>query len=181
MMTRSKRASHSVSLRRWSLKAGAVGLLIGAAVFAPASVAMGASAPPPPHGWIAGWQVPDSAFVGRYTLESSKVVTPGVKQTKTKGQLTLFLQKAFASSPAVPAGILALQSSGLSVVLYMTELDHDGSTLLAEIHGGAFVAPRTGTFKLTSLHNGTIVGTLTAKHMAARTLTFKRFSKKPQP
>jgi hypothetical protein len=40
----------------------------------------------------------------------------------------------------------------------MTELDHDGSTLLAEIHG-----------------------TLTAKHMAARTLTFRRISTNPKP
>ena len=99
-----------------------------------------------------------------------------------RGVLLCLIAGGHALLEGIPGvGWHPIQSSGLSVVLYMTELDHDGSKLLAEIHGGAFVAPRTGTFKLTSLHNGTIVGTLSAKHMAERTLTFNRFSKKPQP
>lgn len=139
-----------------------------------------AGAPPPPKGWVAGWIVPNAKFVGRYRLTSSKVLNPSVTGSKTTGELTLFMQTTYAGSPAVPAGIISLHTAHATDLLYLTELDHTGTTLESLVHGGSFVAPATGRFVLSKLSDGVIRGTLTGTKLARRELTFKRFSKRSQ-
>jgi hypothetical protein len=139
-----------------------------------------ASAPAPPKGWVAGWIVPNAKFVGRYRLTASRIVNPGVRGSKTTGELTLFLQTTYAGSPPVPAGIISLHTADTTDVLYLTELDHTGTTLESLVHGGSFVAPATGRFVVSKLAGGEIRGTLTGTRLAKRELTFKRFSKRTQ-
>lgn len=136
--------------------------------------------PPPPKGWEPGWIVKPPAYLGRYKLVSS-VSKSGSRIPRASGELTLFMQAAYATSTPTPAGIINLRAAGSDIVDYLTELDHDGSTLESLVHGGAFVAPANGKFTVSKLADGKLVGTLTQKGAAAQTLTFKRFSKKPNP
>jgi hypothetical protein len=170
-----------ISQRPWRLlRRGAVPLIATAALVAPAGV-LAAGAPPPPAGWKSGWLAPQSAWIGRYHLVASRAVNPARRLSKFTGELTLFMQSEFAGKPPVPSGIISLHSAKSTVVLYLTELDHDGSTLLALVHGGAFVAPATGKFTLSTLKSGTIEATLVQKGLPTTMVTFKRFSRKPQP
>jgi hypothetical protein len=139
-----------------------------------------ASTPPAPRGWKPGWLVKRSAYIGRYRLLSS--TSPhGTRNAHVSGALTLFMQRAYASKPPVPSGIIALHARRYDVVFYLTDLDHDGRTLYSLVHGGSFVSPATGSFRLSKLAGGRIIGTLMQQGLATQTLTFKRFSTNPQP
>jgi hypothetical protein len=157
--------------------AASVGILMALASAAPAGAA---TAPAPPKGWVAGWSLPHAKFVGRYRLASSRISDPSVPAGKTTGELTLFMQTTYAGSPPVPAGIISLHTAKSTTVVYLTDLDHTGTTLKSLVHGGSFVAPATGRFILSKLANGEITGTLTDAKFAKRVLTFKRFSKRTQ-
>lgn len=139
-----------------------------------------ASAPPAPRGWKPGWLVKQAAYVGRYRLLSS-AGRDGKRNAHVTGALTLFLQRAYASKPPVPSGIISLHARKYDVVFYLTDLDHDGARLYSLVHGGSFLAPATGSFKLSKLAGGRIIGTLMQRGLATQTLTFKRFSTNPQP
>ena len=154
--------------------------VIALALTAGVGSAGGATAPPPPKGWLSGWPLPNAKFIGRYRLTSSRVTNPAVKSGTTTGELTLFLQTTFAGSTPVPAGIISLHSADTTTVVYLTSLDHKQMTLVSLVHGGSFVAPVTGRFIVSTLANGTITGTLTDAKLAKRVLTFKRFSKRTQ-
>jgi hypothetical protein len=127
-----------------------------------------------PRGWKPGWLVSPAAYLGRYKLVSS---SPGSPQ----GQLTLFIQEEFPGKPGVPSGIVSLRTASGTVVLYLTDLDHDGKQRLSLVHGGAFVAPATGSFTVATLGHGIVAGTLKQKGLTTQRLTFKRFSTSSQP
>lgn len=165
---------------RPSLRRGGAAGLAAAALALPAAPALGAGAPPPPPGWKPGWLAPPSAYVGRYDLTSS-AGAHGARNAGVEGQLTLFLQVAFAGKPPVPAGIIALRTKSQSEIFYLTLLDHDGAQRVSEVHGGAFVAPATGRFTVSTLRDGVVVGTLAQRGLATQTLSFRRFSTNPQP
>jgi hypothetical protein len=152
---------------------------IGVAVGGTAVAAFAAKTPPPPPGWKPGWLVSTTAYLGQYHLLSSTSLS-GATNAGVQGQMTLFMQAAFGGKPPTPGGIISLHATHSTLVFYLTLLDHDGTRLESLVHGGAFVAPATGKFRLSELKNGTIVGTLTQKGLAAQTLTFKRFSKKTE-
>jgi hypothetical protein len=152
----------------------------GAGMFIALVGAVPAIAAPPPKGWVAGWSTPNSKFIGRYRLASSVVSNPSMPAGTTTGELTLFLQTTYAGSTPVPAGIISLHTAQSTTVVYLTDLDHTGTTLKALVHGGSFVAPATGRFILSRLSGGEITGTLTDAKLAKRVLTFKRFSKRTQ-
>lgn len=163
------------------LRAAGLGLLVMTAMAASAAPSLAAGGPPPPpKGWEPGWIVKPPAYLGRYKLVSS-VTKSGNRVPHASGELTLFLQTAYATSTPTPSGILNLRTGNTDVVVYLTELDHDGAKLESLVHGGAFVAPADGKFTVSKLANGKLVGTLTQKGAAAQILTFKRFSKKPSP
>lgn len=142
--------------------------------------AIASSATAAPRGWKPGWLVKPPVYIGRYRLLSS-TSRSGKRQPHVSGALTLFMQHAYAGKPPIPSGIMSLHTREYDVVLYLTELDHDGTTLESLVHGGAFVAPATGMFTLSKLAGGRIVGTLKQNGLPTQTLTFKRFSAKPQP
>jgi len=152
--------------------------LIAALAVAAAASSMAAT-PTAPRGWKPGWLVRPPAYIGRYTLLSS--TSRGARNAHVSGALTLFMQRAYASKPPIPSGIISLRSRRYDVVLYLTDLDHDGATRVSLVHGGAFVAPATGTFTLSKLAGGKILGTLRQKGLGTQTLSFKRVSTSPQP
>jgi hypothetical protein len=136
--------------------------------------------PPPVPGWLPGWLADPTAFEGRYRLVSS-IRWNGQKNVDENGELTVFIQPAFRGKPPAPAGIMALHPRHSLFVLYLTDLDHDGTTLESLVHGGAFLAPATGRFTVSEAAGGRIVGVLRQPGLATQTLTFRRFSKKPAP
>ena len=158
---------------------GAVAATAVAAMAMAAAAAL-AAAPKAPPGWEPGWLAPPASYLGRYNLTASDS-TSGAANKGVEGQLTLFIQVAFPGKPGVPSGIISLHSKKETEVFYLTDLDHDGMQRLSLVHGGAFVAPPTGSFTVSTLGHGVLAGALKQKGLAPQVLTFKRFSTNPAP
>jgi hypothetical protein len=148
-----------------------------------------------------GWGAPASAL-GRYRLVVSTPVAAGPPpapagifsvavaaanrlaagaQTPTGGELTLFMRTVKKSEPPVPSGILSLNTSAGNYVLYLTNLQSDGLTRTATVHGGSFLGPTTGTLKGTSGGTGTLTADVTARSIGMFSVRLVRFSGSPTP
>ncbi|HYC81881.1 MAG TPA: hypothetical protein VEB65_08845 [Solirubrobacterales bacterium] len=121
-----------------------------------------------------GWG-PQKDYVGRYHVK----VTKGGKLGVRGGQLNLFIQEEFPGS-LQPAGILKLTTrAGRIDLVYLTDLHHRGTGRGAEIHGGAFIGPKIGTFAGTQRKPGRIRATLHTRGLGTVKALFVRFSTKP--
>jgi hypothetical protein len=121
-----------------------------------------------------GWGPPKS-YVGRYHVK----VLQGGSESVRGGQLNLFMQEEFPGS-LQPAGILKLiTESGNSDLVYLTNLHHRGAGRGAEIHGGAYIGPKIGTFAGTQRGPGRISATFSTGGLGTVKALFVRFSAKP--
>jgi hypothetical protein len=123
-----------------------------------------------------GWGPPGS-FVGRYHVDVQSGGELGVKG----GQLTLFMQEEFPGSKS-PAGILNLRTrGGNNDLVYLTTLHHRGDGRGAEIHGGAFIGPRIGSFRGTATGPGRLCASFSTRGLGTVKACFVRFSRSPTP
>lgn len=121
-----------------------------------------------------GWGGQKS-FVGRYHVK----IKQGGKESVRGGQLNLFMQEEFPGS-LQPAGILKfVTAAGNSDLVYLTELTHSGTARNAEIHGGAFVGPKIGSFAGQQRKPGRIAATVKTGGLGTIKAVFVRFSSKP--
>jgi len=121
-----------------------------------------------------GWG-PQKDYIGRYHVK----VVQGGKLGVRGGQLNLFMQEEFPGS-LQPAGILKLiTKAGRNDLVYLTDLHHRGTGRGAEIHGGAFIGPKIGTFAGTQRKPGRIKATFTTGGLGTVKAVFVRFSTKP--
>jgi hypothetical protein len=121
-----------------------------------------------------GWG-PQKDYVGRYHVKVMK----GGKEGVRGGQLNLFMQEEFPGSQQ-PAGILKLiTKAGRTDLVYLTDLHSKGAGRGAEIHGGAFIGPKIGSFAGTQRKPGRIGATLTTAGLGTVRAVFVRFSTKP--
>ena len=121
-----------------------------------------------------GWG-PQKSYIGRYHVK----VLKGGKEGVRGGQLNLFMQEEFPGSRQ-PAGILKLITrAGNNDLVYLTDLHHRGAGRGAEIHGGAFIGPKIGTFAGTQRKPGRIRATLHTRGLGTVKALFVRFSTKP--
>jgi hypothetical protein len=138
--------------------------LVFCALLAPGAVAAGKE----------GWG-PQKSFVGRYHVKIRQGGSEGVRG----GQLNLFMQEEFPGS-LQPAGILKLTTkSGNSDVVYLTDLTSQGAKRRAEIHGGAYVGPKIGSFAGHQGKPGRIAATFKTGGLGTIKAVFVRFSTKP--
>lgn len=123
-----------------------------------------------------GWGRQKS-YIGRYHVK----VLKGGKEGVRGGQLNLFMQEEFPGSRQ-PAGILKLITrAGNNDLVYLTDLHSRGAGRGAEIHGGAFIGPKIGSFAGTQRKPGRITATLTTGGLGTVKAVFVRFSRKPTP
>ncbi len=121
-----------------------------------------------------GWG-PQKNYIGRYHVK----VLQGGKEGVRGGQLNLFMQEEFPGS-LQPAGILELiTKAGRTDLVYLTNLHSKGTGRGAEIHGGAFIGPKIGSFAGTQRKPGKISATLTTGGLGTVKAVFTRFSTKP--
>jgi hypothetical protein len=121
-----------------------------------------------------GWG-PQKSYIGRYHVK----VLKGGKESVRGGQLNLFMQEEFPGS-LQPAGILKLITKvGNSDLVYLTNLHSRGAGRGAEIHGGAFIGPKIGSFAGTQRKPGRISATLSTGGLGTVQAVFVRFSRKP--
>jgi hypothetical protein len=122
----------------------------------------------------AGWG-PQKDYIGRYHVK----VLEGGKEGVRRGQLNLFMQEEFPGSRQ-PAGILKLiTSAGRNDLVYLTDLHSKGAGRGAEIHGGAFIGPKIGSFAGVQRKPGRIRATLHTGGLGTVKAVFVRFSTKP--
>lgn len=123
-----------------------------------------------------GWG-PQKNYIGRYHVKILK----GGKESVKDGQLNLFMQEEFPGS-LQPAGILKLiTSAGRTDLVYLTDLHSKGTGRGAEIHGGAFIGPKIGSFAGTQRKPGRIGATFNTGDLGTVMAVFVRFSNKPTP
>jgi hypothetical protein len=123
-----------------------------------------------------GWG-PQKNYIGRYHVK----VLQGGKEGVRGGQLNLFMQEEFPGS-LQPAGILKLiTSAGRNDLVYLTDLHSKGAGRGAEIHGGAFIGPKIGSFAGTQSKPGKISATFNTGGLGTVKAVFVRFSTKPSP
>ena len=121
-----------------------------------------------------GWG-PQKNYIGRYHVKVVKGGKEGVK----RGQLNLFMQEEFPGSQQ-PAGILKLITrAGNNALVYLTDLHSRGNGRGAEIHGGAFIGPKIGSFAGTQRKPGRIRATFHTGGLGTVKAVFVRFSAKP--
>jgi hypothetical protein len=121
-----------------------------------------------------GWGAAKN-YIGRYHVK----ILQGGEEGVRGGQLNLFMQEEFPGSRQ-PAGILKLVTrAGNSDLVYLTNLHHRGAGRGAEIHGGAFIGPRIGSFAGTQRKPGKITATLGTGGLGTVKAVFVRFSKRP--
>jgi hypothetical protein len=121
-----------------------------------------------------GWGKPQN-YIGRYHVK----VRSGGKMDVTGGQLNLFMQEEFPGS-LQPAGILKLVTKkGNNDLVYLTGLHSKGTGRGAEIHGGAFVGPKIGSFAGQQVGPGKISATFSTTGLGTVKAVFVRFSTKP--
>jgi hypothetical protein len=123
-----------------------------------------------------GWGKPKS-FVGRYHAK----IQSGGKLQVVGGQLTMFMQEEYPGS-LQPAGILNLKTkSGNNDLVYLTSLHSKGTGRGAEIHGGAFIGPKIGSFAGTATAPGKLRATFNTGGLGTVKAVFVRFSTSPKP
>ena len=122
-----------------------------------------------------GWGK-SAVYIGRYHL--SKGSNPAIASS---GELTVFTRIVPHQPAPVISGILALDGSDGTNVLYLTHFLHTPRKLWARVNLGIYTGPEIGTFFVISFHGNQMQAMLTELDGAKVSLTFVRFSHSPHP
>ena len=122
------------------------------------------------------WPGSKAQYLGRYRLSGSSDLS--LAQT---GMLTIFMRTVPHEPRPVLSGILALNGTNQTNVLYLTHFEHAGPKLSTSVNLGIYTGPVVGQFVVTTHDSSTMSASLLAAGQAPLQFTFQHFSRNPHP
>lgn len=125
---------------------------------------------------LVSWPGHTGQYLGRYQLSASSDL-----DLAQSGMLTIFLRSVPHEPRPVLSGILALNGTSQTNVLYLTHFKHRGAKLSTSVNLGIYTGPVLGQFAVTARDSRMLSASLLAPGQAPMRFTFQHVSRNPHP